>query len=414
MSERTQKGSIQRRALASGEIVFDCYFRDQDGKLVSKRGFKSQSAAQEHLDVHLLQVRRRTFAQVQPITVGEYVTQWVEGRQIKPSSMGAYVSMGRKVTAVLGDKRVSDLKPSDVNALLAAYRAQKRKTKANLLIFTKTLLADAVEEGHAATNPSKSRAIQKPRVVDEDDTGQVTLEDIMQPDAIGRMLDACEESHRCLFHVLASSGARLGEALSFQWGDVDLIAGVLHVRRTCYKGKTYAPKSRAAIRGIDMGDQLIAMLGALKRSRYGDQEPPATDLVFPGRNGKLQDPASLRRGAWARALRNAGLAYKHPHTLRHSFVSMLHERGEDVAYIAQQIGHSSPVITLTTYTKVLKPRRRHAASGVEALLRANIRANTDTRIEQDDAGQASAKSLKDQTAQDGSGSTKEAKYFKAE
>jgi integrase len=414
MSERTQKGSIVQRALASGAIVHDAYFRDQDGKLISRRGFKSQGLAQGYLDEHLIQVRRRTFAPVEPVTVGEYVSRWVESRQIKPSSLGAYRSMGKKVTAVLGDKRVSDLKPSDVNALLSAYRTQKRKTKANLLIFTKTLLADAVEDGHAATNPSKSRAIQKPRVVDEDDTGQVTLEDIMQPDEIGRVLDAAEESHRPLFHLLASSGCRLGEALSLQWQDVDLLGGVLHVRRTAFKGQTYAPKSKAAIRGVDLGDQCVAMLSALKRGCYGETTPPDGALIFPGRGGKIQDPASLRRGAWARALRKAGLPHRKIHSLRHSFVSLLHARGEDVAYIAQQIGHSSPVITLTTYTKVLKPRRRHAASGVEALLRANVRANTDPRIEQDGSGQDSAMLVKCQTEQNGAGRTEEAKYFKAE
>jgi integrase len=275
------------------------------------------------------------------------------------------------VTKVLGVQQVVDLKPSHINALLAAYAKQKRKTRKNLLIFVRTLLADAVEDGYAATNPSKSRAVQKPRVVDEDDTGQITLEDIMQPEAIGRMLDACEESHRCFFHLLASTGVRLGEGLSLQWGDVDLVAGLLHIRRTLYKSRFYAPKSKAAIRTVDLGDQAVAMLSGLKREHYGEQDPPAEALIFPGRSGQPQDPAALRRGAWARALRRAGLPYKHPHTLRHSFVSMLHERGEDVGYISQQIGHSSPVITMTTYLKVLKPRRRHAASGVEALLRAN-------------------------------------------
>ncbi len=38
---------------------------------------------------------------------------------------------------------------------------------------------------------------------------------------------------------------------------------------------------------------------------------------------------------------------------------MLHEQGSDLAYIAQQVGHSSPVITAQTYVKVLRPRRRN-------------------------------------------------------
>jgi hypothetical protein len=38
------------------------------------------------------------------------------------------------------------------------------------------------------------------------------------------------------------------------WGDVDLVAGLLRIKRTVYKSKFFAPKSKAAIRTVDLGD----------------------------------------------------------------------------------------------------------------------------------------------------------------
>jgi integrase len=346
-------------------IVWDVWYRDVSNRLVCKRGFRTKAAARDHLSTVLPKVADGTWARIVPVLVKDYVPKWVESRQIKPSSQGAYRSLARKVVAVLGDREVGTLVPSDINALLAHYGSQRKKTRKNLLTFVRAVLADAVADRHAAQDPSHSRSIQKPRAVDEDDTGEI---EVMVPEEVGRLLDAAEEAARPLFHCLAATGCRLGEALSLQWSDADLIAGVLHVRRTAYKGRFYAPKSQAAIRAVDLGDQAVAMLAALKRERFGEAVPPEDALIFPGRHGGAQDPASLRRGPWARALRKARLPYKHPHTLRHTYVSMLIEAGEDLAYIAKQVGHSNEAITATVYAKLLKPRRRSVATAVEARL----------------------------------------------
>jgi integrase len=183
------------------------------------------------------------------------------------------------------------------------------------------------------------------------------------------------QSSRPLFHCLASTGCRLGEALSLQWGDLDLQARTLHVRRTVYKGAFYAPKSKAAVRTIDLGAQAAGMLGSLKRERFGATEPAADALIFPGRDGKPQDPASLRRGAWAKALKAAGLAHTHPHVLRHAYVSMLIAAGQDIAYISKMVGHSSITITLNTYGHLINKRRPEVADALESALRAPVSGN---------------------------------------
>jgi integrase len=45
---------------------------------------------------------------------------------------------------------------------------------------------------------------------------------------------------------------------------------------------------------------------------------------------------------------------------------MLIEKGVDLAFIKDQLGHSSVVVTATVYAKLLQKRRPHVAAAVEA------------------------------------------------
>ncbi|HWO06579.1 MAG TPA: hypothetical protein VNQ54_17390, partial [Methylomirabilota bacterium] len=103
--------------------------------------------------------------------------------------------------------------------------------------------------------------------------------------------------------------------------------------------------------------------------------------------------------------------------LRHSFVSMLHEQGSDLAYIAQQVGHSSPVITAQTYVKVLRPRRRNVVQGIEAALRVSNLSTVPTEAgntTQHDVVVTPREVGRANTGQHVTNPLEEAKYFKAE
>ncbi len=62
---------------------------------------------------------------------------------------------------------------------------------------------------------------------------------------------------------------------------------------------------------------------------------------------------AFRSQVWTPLLRRAGLRYRKPHTLRHTFASLLIEAGEPLIYVQQQLGHHSPAFTLTVYGHLL-------------------------------------------------------------
>ena len=72
-------------------------------------------------------------------------------------------------------------------------------------------------------------------------------------------------------------------------------------------------------------------------------------------------PTAAQRGP----LRRAGLRYRKPHTLRHTFASLLLEAGEPVLYVQQQLGHHSPEFTLRVYGHLLPRGDRRAVDALD-------------------------------------------------
>ena len=102
------------------------------------------------------------------------------------------------------------------------------------------------------------------------------------------------------------------------------------------------------------------MAGGQTRGRY----------VFPARatNEQGEDepmPHVTAEKGFKRALLAAELPdHFSPHSMRHSFASLLLQRGESPAYLQEQLGHASIELTVGTYGRWL---RKRPTIGSEAL-----------------------------------------------
>jgi integrase len=75
----------------------------------------------------------------------------------------------------------------------------------------------------------------------------------------------------------------------------------------------------------------------------------ADDLVFPSRAGTVIKPDNIVPRYMEPALEKAGLRRFRFHDLRHTFGSLLIQDGASLAYVKEQMGHSSIQITVDTY-----------------------------------------------------------------
>ncbi|MCI0621586.1 MAG: site-specific integrase [Acidobacteria bacterium] len=165
----------------------------------------------------------------------------------------------------------------------------------------------------------------------------------------------------CAIHA----GLRAGELTALQWGDVDFNGKFLTVRRNIVHKRVNLPKNGKA-RRVDMSDALAEALQELKKARKeawlakGQNEIP--EWVFCNFEGKLLDTNNLRNRALHKCLENAKLRTIRLHDLRHTFASLLIQNGESLAYVKDQMGHSSIKVTVDIYGHLVPGANRQAVN----------------------------------------------------
>jgi len=87
------------------------------------------------------------------------------------------------------------------------------------------------------------------------------------------------------------------------------------------------------------------MLGAFMEGKTSI----ADDLVFPSKVGTVIDQSNLTKYQFFPCLERAGLRRFRFHDLRHTFGSLLIQDGASLAYVKDQMGHSSIQVTVDTY-----------------------------------------------------------------
>jgi integrase len=355
------------------EKRYDAIYRDPNGRQRWKT-FTKRKDAEKFLASTVVSVHNRSYVELTPVSFTAFVTDWLKNLTgVKPSTRRAYAStITRTLIPAFGDRWLEELDVVTVNGFLGRQTTAGRKPKTvqNQLALLSKILSDAKEAHHLAVNPlSGSRALRRPRPMKAEDRQEV---EAFAPDEVIRLLDALDPSYVPLVQTWVSTGLRPGEVIALQWGDLNWAAKAIEVRRTYYgrEGVDLVLKTLRSRRSVDIGDQLLAVLGRLARERFGEGPIDPSLPVFLTRGGQRIDVDSFRKHIWTPALVKAGLSYRKPYALRHTFATLLLSQGQSVRYIADQLGHSTAMMTLNVYAKWLPRERREAPGRFEATLEA--------------------------------------------
>jgi integrase len=173
-----------------------------------------------------------------------------------------------------------------------------------------------------------------------------------------------------LLLVLARTGVRIGEAVGLQWGDLDLDARVALVRRTCKGERISTPKSGKG-RRVYLTPQLCEALRELQRQRRVvalDDERRAREWVFPDQR-TCSKPMQYRRfyERFVPLVKKLGLRGVTPHTLRHTYASLLFAQGKTMHFVQEQLGHHDPKFTASVYGHLIPGDRRGEVDFLDGL-----------------------------------------------
>jgi integrase len=159
--------------------------------------------------------------------------------------------------------------------------------------------------------------------------------------------------------TLIFAGLRANEFADLRWGDLDFTTSRIQVRHS----KTPA------------GNREIVLLPVLRRHLLAHRDdlgnPRSAELVFRTERGSARNKDNLRARILGPALIRADRLLEagghptlpsriSPHSLRHTFASLLFAIGEDPVSVMYQLGHTDPAFTLRVYAHVMRrdPRDR--------------------------------------------------------
>jgi len=126
------------------------------------------------------------------------------------------------------------------------------------------------------------------------------------------------------------------------------------VRHNYVNREFTTPKSKKT-RRVDVSLQLWSVLLELRDRRMleafaaGKTASILDELVFPSPEGSVLDPDNLIKRYFLPIIEHAGLRRFRFHDLRHTFGSMLIQKSASLAYVKEQMGHSSIQVTVDTY-----------------------------------------------------------------
>jgi integrase len=171
-----------------------------------------------------------------------------------------------------------------------------------------------------------------------------------------------------MWALALDTGARRGELLAVEPGDLDLSRGEVNiykaVKESGGKGvRVEECKTKHSRRRLRIAPGTVAALEAhLSRSRASGGGP-----IFCGLRGKPLYSADLYHDYWWPLLERAGLDIR-LHDLRHTCATLLLMAGVHIKAVSERLGHSSVTITLETYAHVLPTMQDAVAGVVEGLL----------------------------------------------
>ena len=297
----------------------------------------------------------------QGVTVAQMADEWLEvsrGR-LKRSTLSAYGTTVRAhILPDLGSRRISRLKPREIEGFLASKSELSPRTVYNISTVLRGVFFYAKNRGYIKNIPiwtcPRARVRTEAGVMLPEERRALEVYLASEPDGekAGLLL--------CLY-----TGMRLGEICALRWGDISQARHTVSIRRTVQRvystsGRTEllldTPKSASSVRTIPIPAFLWDILEPF---RAGDE-----CFVLTGRPGLLE-PRTMQNHFKA-ILKKCGLRDINFHAIRHTFATDCVEAGFDIKTISSILGHSSVAVTLNTYVHPSFDSMRRMMDGLES------------------------------------------------
>jgi integrase len=345
-----------------------------------ERTFRTKQEAADWIASQRVSILRGTYVDARQgeRPFAELLDAWKESwsNRLSPTTQCRYASILRKylvpefARTPIG-KMTHERVQRYINRLSSAPEIAPGTVR-NVYAVLRTACAKGVRLGMLHTNPCAQIDLPRPR-------RQEML--FLTADEVRTLAEAIDPRYRVLVYTAAYTGLRAGELAGLERRDVDLLRGVIHVRRALkdVNGRLEIGATKThATRTVSLSKFLIAMLREHLADPSGGTGPEAP--VFAMKNG-----GRLRHGLvyvryFKRAVRGwmDGRGQHHPgalperlhslrfHDLRHTCAALSIAAGAHPKLISARLGHSSIAVTLDRYGHLFPSIEESLAAALDA------------------------------------------------
>lgn len=315
---------------------------DADGREVSK-SFATKALAQKHIDAVSASLVRGDYIKPEDaaLTVRQWSERWLDAYQVnRPSTVRQARTHIVRINDAMGDKRLSDVKPSTVRSWIASMQAEGLKPSTVYALHSRLaqIMADAVHDGLLHRSPCSRRTsppMGKAKAYVASSAQIWALHDALEP-----------ENLRPAILLGAFAGLRVGEVCGLRVEDVDFMRGSVTPR---FQVDGEPLKTDTSESTVPIPREL-----AVELSRYVEKFPGET-IVNDG-FGRPVKPFTVERAVRRARGKVDGLpaTFTH-HDCRHHYASVLIAGGADIKTIQARMRHGSARVTLDTYGHLMNP-----------------------------------------------------------
>jgi len=289
-------------------------------------------------------------------TFGSYAEGWLTARTLKPRTRSHYRALlDRLILPTFAAMPVKAISPDAVRDWHTRVGDTRPTLRAHAYSLLRAILTDAVHDGLIPSNPAHLRGAGNAKRVHK-------IKPASLPE-LAALVAAMPERYRVMTLLAAWCGLRFGELAELRRSDLDLAAGVIHVRRGVVRadGQTIigTPKSGAGIRDVAIPPHLLPAV----RDHLAANVNGRKGLLFPAADGVGHLAPSTLYTVFYPARVVAGRPDLRWHDLRHTGAVLAAATGATLAELMGRLGHSTAGAAL---------RYQHAAAGRDAVIAARL------------------------------------------
>lgn len=328
----------------------------EDGTPVVKPFYgKNKSEAEEKANQYINDLENGLISSAEEYTVSQLMHIWLfdflnNSSKIKPSTFERYEGVYRKYvkpSSIAGTK-ISKINPVQIQKLYNELSNVKTYSQISTLnSVLKTFFNWCSSNGYIIKNPclhlnikgNKSKIINNSRK----DVEILTSKEIKNIKEYIKNTD-----FELLFLLSLGTGLRRGELLALDWKNIDLEKKELKVEQSSKEVYVYdspeqkhietviqTPKTLTSFRTIPIPSTLIDKLNKVENKK---------GFLFLDEQGEILKGKNVS-SRWSKILKECNIPHKKFHSIRHTYGSMLLQKGVDIETVAELMGHTAISIT---------------------------------------------------------------------